>query len=52
MSVHAALTHVAGSSAMAYLLLEDGTEYRGKLFGAARSTTGEVGKRKQLGNLI
>ena len=39
-------------SAMARLLLEDGTEYRGRLFGAARSTAGEVGKRKHLENLM
>ena len=32
------------AAAMARLLLEDGTEYRGKLFGAVRSTAGEVGK--------
>ena len=50
MSVHAALIHVAGT--MARLLLEDGTEYRGRLFGAARSTAGEVGKRKHLENLM
>ena len=31
-------------SAMARLILEDGSEYRGKLFGAAKSTPGEVGK--------
>ena len=48
MSVHAALTHMAGTSAMARLLVEDGTEYRGRLFGAARSTAGEVGKRMKL----
>ncbi len=32
---------------MARLVLEDGSEYRGKLFGAARSTPGEVGKESR-----
>ena len=30
--------------AMASLVLEDGSEYRGNTFGACRSTPGEVGK--------
>ena len=42
MSVHTATDHVA---VMARLVLEDGTEYQGRLFGAGKSTAGEVGKR-------
>ena len=38
-----------GYSAMARLLLEDETEYRGRLFGAARSTAGEVSKIEGVG---